>query len=296
MTDPISFIFNPINRMSEWREGDEQLIAMRHAENARAFLMAGEKIYHKKENFKFKLVSEDEAFFLGLPPNETGGLFVVNVPDNQHETMAQMGFEVSDLRTLAMEKRVDEATLGALGQAKSLLYWHKRYQFCGVCGAKNSPERWGWQLRCKGCNTEHFPRTDPVVIMLPTFEDKCVLGRQSRFPPGVYSALAGFLEPGETIETAVARETNEEVGLKTNTVRIIANQPWPFPASLMIGCISEVNFETLTVDSKELEDARWFTRDECRKMLAATHEQGFKAPGHIAIARLLLEKFVQGSN
>lgn len=160
--------------------------------------------------------------------------------------------------------------LAIYGGARSLVDWHARHRFCARCGSSTKLVKGGWQRHCDNCGADHFPRTDPVTIMLVEHEDKLLLGRQPRFPPKMYSALAGFVEPGETIEEAVAREIHEEAGVKVRDVRYIASQPWPFPSQLMIGCTSVADDPTLNIDTTELEDARWFTRAE----LQAAREAG----------------------
>ena len=152
--------------------------------------------------------------------------------------------------------------LAIYGGARSLVDWHARHQFCAQCGSPTKPTKGGWQRSCSSCTAEHFPRTDPVTIMLVEHEDKLLLGRQPRFPPKMYSALAGFVEPGETIEEAVAREVHEEAGVTARDVTYLASQPWPFPSQLMIGCTCITDDPALTIDETELDDARWFTRAE----------------------------------
>ena len=152
--------------------------------------------------------------------------------------------------------------LATYGAAKSLVDWHARHQFCANCGAPTKLSKGGWQRTCDNCGAKHFPRTDPVTIMLVEHEGKLLLGRQPRFPPKIYSALAGFVEPGETIEEAVAREVWEEAGVRVGNVQYLASQPWPFPSQLMIGCTSVAESAELTIDKTELDDARWFTREE----------------------------------
>ena len=159
--------------------------------------------------------------------------------------------------------------LAIYGGARSLVDWHARHRFCARCGAPTKLVKGGWQRHCDGCGADHFPRTDPVTIMLVEYEDKLLLGRQPRFPPKMYSALAGFVEPGETIEEAVAREIHEEAGVRVRDVRYVASQPWPFPSQLMIGCTSVADDPELTIDTTELEDARWFTRAELEEARAA---------------------------
>jgi NAD+ diphosphatase len=150
--------------------------------------------------------------------------------------------------------------LATYGGARSLVDWHSRHRFCARCGEGTRLAKGGWQRTCIACRAEHFPRVDPVTIMLVEHDDRLLLGRQPRFPAGNYSALAGFVEPGETIEEAVAREVFEEAGVRVREVSYIASQPWPFPSSLMIGCLARADDPQLTIDRTELEDARWFSR------------------------------------
>ncbi|MEO7504241.1 MAG: NAD(+) diphosphatase [Sphingomicrobium sp.] len=176
--------------------------------------------------------------------------------------------------------------------ALSLANWHRRHGHCSVCGQQTLPNRGGWSRACPACGAEHYPRADPVVIMLATFEDRLLLGRQPQYPPGRYSALAGFVEPGETIEAAVARELHEEAGIEVTAVRYIASQPWPFPSSLMIGATAEALGDSLTIDTHELDDARWFTRAEVAAALAGEAGAAFLAPPRFAIARTLLDDWI----
>ena len=164
------------------------------------------------------------------------------------------------------------AELALYGGARALVDWHARHRFCARCGATTVLAKGGWQRDCPQCQAQHFPRTDPVTIMLVEHEDKLLLGRQPRFPPRIFSALAGFVEPGESIEEAVAREVLEEAGVRVRDVSYIASQPWPFPSQLMIGCHSVAEDTTLTVDTTELEEARWFTRAELEAARAAGAE------------------------
>lgn len=181
------------------------------------------------------------------------------------------------------------------GTARSLIDWHNTHRFCGRCGGQTRIFRAGWGRKCTNCGADHFPRTDPVVIMLAEHEGRALVGRQSRFPPGNYSALAGFLEPGESIEEAVRRELNEEAGIITGAVRYVTSQPWPFGgAQLMIACIAETIDPTLTLDREELEDAIWVTRDEVRAALESPDQARFRAPPPFAIAHTLLREWISG--
>jgi NAD+ diphosphatase len=204
-------------------------------------------------------------------------------------------FIVMDLRSAAMNRIAPHDELGILATAKSLLDWHARHRFCSTCGSPTTLSQAGFRRDCASCGAQHFPRTDPVVIMLVSRGERCLLGRQTHFLPGMYSCLAGFLEPGETIEAAVRRETFEEAGVRVGAVRYSASQPWPFPSSLMIGCMGEAESEDVTVDREELEDARWFSREDVRLMLRREHPEGFFVPPSVAIANYLLHEWLDGS-
>jgi NAD+ diphosphatase len=202
--------------------------------------------------------------------------------------------EPVDMRSIAMQGEISAEAIAILGGAKAILNWHARHGFCPNCGAPTKMAAAGWRRECGNCKSPHFPRTDPVVIMLAVDGDRCLLGRQARFPKGMYSALAGFLEPGETIEEAVRREIGEESGIVCGEVRYVASQPWPFPASLMIGCLAQASTREVIVDGEELEDARWFTREEVAAMFEKRHPQGISAPNRMAIAHHLLKFWLQG--
>lgn len=163
--------------------------------------------------------------------------------------------------------------LATYGAARSLVDWHARHRFCARCGSGTTLAKGGWQRNCQACGAQHFPRTDPVTIMLVEHEAqgerRLLLGRQPRFPPRMYSALAGFVEPGETIEEAVAREVFEEAGVTVRDVTYLGSQPWPFPSQLMIGCHSTCDDPDLVIDKTELDDARWFTRGELEEARGA---------------------------
>jgi NAD+ diphosphatase len=178
------------------------------------------------------------------------------------------------------------------GGARSLVDWHARHRFCAVCGSPTALFRGGWGRRCGSCNAEHFPRVDPVVIMLAECEGRVLVGRQGGFPPGFFSALAGFVEPGESLEEAVARELFEEAGIRVSDVSYVASQPWPFPSSLMIGCRAVASDPALTLDTTEIEAAMWVDKAEVRAALAGDMGAPFMAPPPLAIARYLLEDWV----
>src|SRR5262249_46686422 len=195
---------------------------------------------------------------------------------------------VADLRSIAVQGRVAEEHLPPLAEAKALLTWHARHRFCAVCGAATAPVEGGWRRHCPSCQSEHFPRTDPVVIMLVVDGERCLLGRQARFLPGMWTCLAGFVEPGENIEEAVRREILEEACIRVGRVVYFASQPWPFPMSLMIGCHAQATSTEIVVDLTELEGARWFDRDSVAKMLMKQHPEGLTTPPPVAIAHHII--------
>ena len=178
--------------------------------------------------------------------------------------------------------------------ARSVLDWHARHRFCAQCGHATELAKGGWERDCPACGAQHFPRVDPVAIMLVECEGKLLLGRQSRFPPRSFSALAGFVEPGETVEEAVAREVFEEAGVRVRDVRYVASQPWPFPSQLMIGCLGHADSLELAIDTTEIEDARWFTRADVAEALAKGSEStSFLPPPPQAIAYHLLQWWLE---
>lgn len=193
-----------------------------------------------------------------------------------------------DARALGMKAGFAHPELGIVAQAKSMLSWHDSHRFCAKCGAESALVKAGYERLCPACNASHFPRTDPVVIMLACHGDEALVGRGPQLPPGYFSALAGFMEPGETIEAAVARELMEEAGVEATSVQIIANQPWPWPSSLMIGCTAEVKDKKLTLDETEIDDARWITRAQATAALAG-ESTDFMVPPPIAIAHDLIK-------
>lgn len=188
-----------------------------------------------------------------------------------------------------------EGEAATYAAARSLIDWHSRHRFCARCGGATILFRAGWARRCDGCGAEHFPRTDPVVIMLAEHDGRVLVGRQPRFPAGRYSALAGFVEVGESIEEAVARELFEEAGVRATGVRYLASQPWPFPSSLMMACVAPVASDALTLDTNELEDAMWVDRDGMAAVMAGDPRAPFIAPPPYAIAHTLFTMWLAGA-
>lgn len=220
---------------------------------------------------------------------EQDGTPVLATPFEADRKMPPAGLKAVDYRSIYVQGLVDEAALGALAQGAALLSWHRTHGHCARCGAPTVMADGGYKRVCGACEAQHFPRTDPVVIMLAVTPDdeRCLLGRGPHFPEGMYSCLAGFVEPGETLENAVRRETEEEAGVRIGRVAYHASQPWPFPHTLMIGCYCEALTQSIVIDD-ELEDARWFSRAEIGAMLAGERPDGPRMPPRGAIASLLI--------
>jgi NAD+ diphosphatase len=204
------------------------------------------------------------------------------------ESAVPADHDVIDLRRLAMEGLLSQHELAVLAQARALLFWHERHRFCSNCGAATLMADAGYRRDCGKCKAQHFPRTDPVVIIVITGPQGVLLGRGHGFQPGVYSALAGFMEPGESIEEAARREVFEETGIRIGPIAYHSSQPWPFPASLMIGLIGQATTSDIAIAAEELDDARWFEREEVVQMLENRHPRGLKVPRPAAIAHHLI--------
>jgi NAD+ diphosphatase len=313
------FAVNPLDRLSERREDEAYLAALRIRPDARALVLCRDTPVVKKNAGSLDpLFSLEEVGVLG-PPRQIAllGAFPGGAPvyaalldDSAAELRsdASDGFldrrvmvvpgrddlSLVDMRSIAVQGLLAPDLIGIFGQAKALMHWHARHGHCANCGAVTRVAAAGWRRECDVCKAQHFPRTDPVVIMLAVDGDNCLLGRQPRFPKSMYSCLAGFLESGETIEDAVRREIFEEAGISCGAVAYLASQPWPFPASLMIGCIAQATTRELHVDGVELEDARWFSRGEARAMLESRHPGKLLAPNPMAIAHHILRAWVEG--
>lgn len=199
------------------------------------------------------------------------------------------GYRFLELRGVMTRLSTRDAELTAT--ARALVSWHARHRFCANCGAASEITHGGWQRDCPACNASHFPRTDPVVIMLITRGNSVLLGRSPGWPDGMYSLLAGFVEPGETVEAAVRREVIEEAGVTVGDVTYLASQPWPFPASLMLACRGEALTSDIRIDPQEIEDAIWVTREEMLTVFTGTHPR-IKAPRKGAIAGFVLERWL----
>lgn len=298
----LGYIDSAVSRAAEHRT-DTAFLDARAADPACGFyLIGGEMVLLKKSgdicdpmfatHEVASIVTAPERIFLGLQSNAARfGLAIA--PELAEAMKSDARFVVTDLRSIAVQGLVASEHLAPLAEAKALLHWHARHRFCSNCGHMTNVVQGGWRRDCPQCHGQHFPRTDPVVIMLAIRGDQCLLGRQARFGQGMWSCLAGFVEPGESMEEAARRETLEEAGIVCGRVKYFASQPWPFPSSLMIGCHTEAISEAITVDLNELEDARWFSRDEAAAMLMRQHPDGLTTPPPVAIAHHIIRAFVE---
>lgn len=291
-----------VERAAELRYDPAAIAALEADAQAHAFVIGGELVVARKgapfSDPAFEMPLADafapkrEQVFLGRH-NGTPLFGIAIDPDDAEALKSRRDLLVADLRSIATGALVAPEYLPQLAAAKALLAWHRRHRFCSNCGAPTRPTQAGWRRDCAACGAEHFPRTDPVVIMLAIHGERCLLGRQSRFAKGMWSCLAGFVEPGETIEDAARREILEEAGIVCGRVAYFASQPWPFPMSLMIGCHAQALTAELKVDRFELEDARWFERDEVAAMMLRRHPDGLTATHPFAIAHHIIRAWLE---
>jgi len=284
------FTGGPLDRADHLRHDAEALAALRSDWRARLL---------KLENFEPELTAEGKLGWASLAdaPDEAE-LVLLGLGDGERPHFAAYvpGMRAPPGRPMRLFAMLDHFAPGeaaTYAAARSVLDWHSRHGFCANCGAPTTMIRAGWARRCGGCGAEHFPRVDPVVIMIAEHDGRALLGRGKGWPPGRYSALAGFVEPGESIEEAVAREIFEEAGVRVSGVRYVASQPWPFPSSLMMACVATADDEKLTIDPNELEDAMWVSRDDVRQVMAGGSGPFLAAPPY-AIAHTLLTEWAKG--
>ena len=299
---PIGFTASPFDRASNLRREEGWLAARRAAPESRFLplteLRAQISLASRPPAIGWLSAAEAEPLlpghdvvFLGLEHD------VAHFAFDAGKVAPAPGCKFIDVRSIAPQ--LPEGHAAILAQARSLVDWHARHGFCAVCGHPTEMREAGYARYCTNtaCKAQHFPRTDPVVIMLVERDGKLLLGRQERFPPGMFSALAGFMEPGESIEEAVRREVLEESDIVVGAVRYLASQPWPFPASLMIGCVGEALSEAVKIDPKELESARWFERHEVETMLRDSEKMDapLRIGAPIALAHQLAKRWLAGA-
>ena len=285
----MAFCGNPLDRASE-RRTDPAWLAAQHGHGLfMPFWQNKPLVVKDRAGFlPWRQAWRDSiCVFLGLDGAQP--LFAVDVAGDSEPVMEDGTF--AEMRASAFVLPGRDTAIA--GQAKALIDWHRRHGFCPNCGAATQLCDGGYRRLCPACAAEHFPRTDPVVIMLPVLEDACLVGRNARFVNGLYSAFAGFVEPGESMEDAVRRELLEEAGLRVGAITYHASQPWPFPSSLMLGCYAEALSRDFAIDGHEITDARWLTKDEVRKRLAQEIQDEMTMPASIAIAHHLVRDWAK---
>ncbi|MDX2287382.1 MAG: NAD(+) diphosphatase [Hyphomicrobiaceae bacterium] len=297
-----------LDRLSEKRKDREFMEGLAFADGTRFFVLAGGKPvvtsdadrktsaikWFSPKQIEMMGLAMNEAIFLGVDPvgtatfaQPTSEHFARNAPDARQHLAP-----IADLRNLAAQGSMTPEELSLVAQAVALVHWHENHRCCGRCGGSMSSKDAGWKKRCWSCKHEEFPRVDPVVIMAVTDGDRILLAHEERFPDKMFSTLAGYVEPGDDIEGAVRRETAEEVGVEVGSVEVLGSQPWPFPHSLMIGCFAVAQTTAITVNTAEVQDARWFARDEAAAMLAGRHLQELWLPGPQSMAHHLVKTFL----
>lgn len=272
-----------LDRADHLRFRPDELAAVAAREDARLLDLALlDPVLDETGGLSWSSMTPGETIFLGF--DDGTPLFAPLVED------APFGRRAWSIFGLLGRMSARDAAIWAT--ARSLNEWHSGHPFCARCGSASLAFRAGWGRKCPACQAEHFPRVDPVVIMLAEHEGRVLVGRQHQYPPGRYSALAGFVEHGESIEEAVQRELLEEAGIAISEVRYVASQPWPFPGSLMIGCHAFAASDALTLDSTEIEHAIWVDREQVREALAGDEHALFQAPPAYAIANTLLTRWI----
>lgn len=291
MSRPLAFAGSPIDRADHIRADPDRLAALMDW-RARLLKLDGlDPVLSPEGTLEWGTLADaapdSDLVFLGLV---AGKACFAEVPARQGGSTGP-----ANPRLWAAMAALDPGELATYGGARSLVDWHARHRFCAQCGSPTRLAKGGWQRTCTNddCKADHFPRVDPVTIMLVEHQGNLLLGRQPRFPPRRFSALAGFVEPGESIEDAVAREIMEEAGVVVRDVTYVASQPWPFPSSLMIGCYSHADSAELTIDTTELDEARWFTRAEVELAMTGSEDAAFIAPPPHAVAHHLLKWWLE---
>jgi NAD+ diphosphatase len=294
-----------IDRQSHKRNDTGYLQDLLSVQEARFLVLAGHRAVIDSDPERTKasirwLTAKDLAampsqcsppLFLGIDEKTGTGRFTVQIdtsPASKDAARSSTFRPAVDIRSLASQGIMTDDDLSQIATAKALFHWHNTHVYCTRCAGPMQMADGGWKRKCRTCEAEVFPRLDPVVVVLITDKTNCLLARGAAFPEGLYSTISGFVEPGETVSGAVRRETLEETGIELDEVAFVTSQAWPHPHSIMLGCLAKARTTQITLDPNEIEAARWFPRDEVRRMQDNTHAEGLTAPGREAIASTLL--------
>ncbi|GHF12005.1 NADH pyrophosphatase [Kordiimonas sediminis] len=299
------FSGNPLDRADTLRPEPTLLTDWANRDDARCMVFAGDRILTGPDVGEIIWLTASQMRFLPVALKIFLGLdgaaprYAARLAGSAEDFDGMFDHNrFRDARSIATKRGMAEPELGIIAQAKSILDWHVSHRHCSKCGHESALVKGGYERECPDCGAQHFPRTDPVVIMLALSNDRALVGRGYQWPEGLYSALAGYVEPGETIEEAVARELMEETNIHSCNVRYICSQPWPWPSSLMIGCIADATTTEITRDETEIEDARWVTKQEAIKALQKgsgdeTVDSDIFMPPPVAIAHTLIRHWVE---
>ncbi len=299
-----------LDRLADFRADAEHIEALLVAPDTRFIVLAGPRPvidttpdrtvaklrWFSREDLEGMGVPMMDTLLLGKDPQTGAAQFAVIITEHFARHAPDAGDRLMptiDLRSLASQGVMDGTELGLAAQAVGLKNWHEEQRCCGRCGGSMSMKNGGWKRRCWACKNEVFPRMDPVVIMAVTKGDKIMLAHEDRFPETMYSTIAGFIEPGDDVFHAVRRETMEEVGLEVGEVEFVGSQPWPFPHSLMIGCMARATTDDIKVNTKEVADAQWFEREDVALMVERKHPGGLWVPGKHSMANTLIRRFLE---
>lgn len=297
----LGYVGSTLDRISEQRRDTALIEKASSHPDAGIYALAGDDFLLKKRGEALDpLLSNEEARKLGAPlqtvfiglAGDAARTGISISPEAAERAKESGDYALIDLRSIAVQGLAD-AHLPALATGKAVLLWHAKHRHCSNCGTPTKIVEAGWRRDCPHCGMRHFPRTDPCVIMLAIDNDRCLLGRSRRFQPNMWSCLAGFVEPGESFEEAVKRETFEEAGIEIGRISYFTSQPWPFPMSIMVAFHAEAKSTRLTIDWKELDGARWFSRDEVKLMIAGRHPDGLFIPPTIAVAHHIIRAYAE---
>ncbi|MEP0234729.1 MAG: NAD(+) diphosphatase [Parasphingorhabdus sp.] len=302
---PMSFVDNTIDRQSTKRTDAAWIESRLQAPDAGIVLSTATQLIldtsgpvnmrHTLEKALELGALREEMVFLGQNPDGSNPLFATCIEMSDEEIELLENLTPIDLRTLAIQGDLSAEDTSVLAQARAMIHWHRTHKFCSRCGHPSNLADAGYRRECPSCGGQHFPRTDACVIMLIIDEnDRALLGRPPRLPEGIFTTLAGFMEPGETVEQAVRRETMEEAGISVGDVWLRSNQPWPFPSNLMLGCYGRATSSEIYLEDDELEACRWCDRAEVQQMIDGTHPNGDKIPPSISIAYQLITDWMDG--